>query len=97
MRETSLLPLHHRQVAYHLSEEAILHQVVHELVHLQLEDPGDQIGPILGCFPGAEEFGDLRPLRITGEGDEVVRFPEFATYCHRVLELGIIPPLAPDE
>ena len=84
VRETSLLEFHYPRPPYGGPQHAVLGQVVQESTELEIEDPGDDVWPIVGALSRQEATGDLGPRRVRGEGDEVVRLTLHAYHGHSV-------------
>ena len=73
------------------SKDASLGKIFHELVLLELENPGHQVRAVLRCLSRSETSVDFWPLGVAGHGKEEVRLVHISNDGHAILKLGVEP------
>ena len=91
MGKSSLLEFNNMHVCNHLAKDFTNNQIIHKLILLMLEHPGNQVRSILSCLTLLQLFLYLWPVGVACHGDEEVRFVVRSADGHSILELCIEP------
>jgi len=91
---TPYLVLDDPDVPDYLAEHTSLDDVVEKKVLLDLEDPGDEVGAVLGCLARHQLILELWAVGVEGVGQEEIRLLELPDDGHAVLvaEIPLPPP-----
>src|SRR5277367_844224 len=72
MWKTPLLPLYGIHVTPHCAKNVTLGNQVHKLDYLEMENPRDNVVPVLGLLSFEQFSGNLGPFRVARESNEEV-------------------------
>ena len=84
MRQSPFLEFYDVRPGDGLTENVLASKGFQQSVQFRMEDPGNQIGPILRLLSRPEVRSHFLPFRIGGHSDEIIRAAESSNEAHGV-------------